>query len=311
MQPLVSIIICNYNYGAFIRNAVESALNQTYSTIEVIVVDDGSTDDSRKIIDAYAEKIVPLFKENGGQASAFNEGFAASRGAIICLLDSDDTFDAHKVAEVVKAFGDHQEAAWCFHSLREVELKTNQVLKISSPGNPSRVVDLREAINKKGERPVFAPATSACSFKRSLLDQIFPLPKANSIEISDNYIKFASVALSQGLYLNEALSTQGIHSHNLYTQQSNGKIMNVKVDMTTAYWLRKNFPNLKHFSNRLFRTSLANYWRCQKLNSGCKQLVDNYFSELQIQEKIQVAIVALLHVSNIPARLRYLKSFRQ
>jgi len=66
MQPLVSIIICNYNYGAFIRNAVESALNKTYSTIEVIVVDDGSTDDSRKIIDAYAEKIVPLFKENGG-----------------------------------------------------------------------------------------------------------------------------------------------------------------------------------------------------------------------------------------------------
>ena len=308
MQPLVSIIICNYNYGAFIRNAIESALNQTYSTIEVIVVDDGSTDNSHEIINDYVGKIVPSFKENGGQASAFNEGFAASHGDIICLLDSDDTFDSHKVTEVVKAFENHQEAAWCFHSLREVEIKTNQVLKTSSPGHPSRVVDFRESINKKGERPVFAPATSACSFKRSLLDPIFPLPKADSIEISDNYIKFACVALSQGFYLNESLSTQGIHSHNLYTQQSGRKVINVKVDMTTAYWLRKNFPNLKHFSNRLFRTGLANYWLCHQTDEKILIIIKNYFEISTLLEKAQILLVASLHYTNLTSKIQQFKA---
>lgn len=308
MQPLVSIIICNYNYGAFIRNAIESALNQTYSNIEVIVVDDGSTDNSREIINDYVDKIVSLFKENGGQASAFNEGFAASRGDIICLLDSDDTFDVHKVTEVVKVFENHQEAAWCFHSLREVELKTNQVLKISSPGHPSRIVDLQEAINKKGERPVFAPATSACSFKRSLLEQIFPLPKAASIEINDNYIKFASVALSQGFYLNEALSTQGIHAHNLYTQQSDRKMINVRVDMTTAYWLRKKFPNLKHFSNRLFRTGRANYWLCHQTDERILTIIKDYFEISTALEKAQILLVASLHYTHLASKIQQFKA---
>ncbi len=75
-KPLVSILINNYNYGRFLSKAIDSALNQEYQNIEVIVVDDGSTDDSRKIIESYGERIKPVLKENGGQASAFNAGFS-------------------------------------------------------------------------------------------------------------------------------------------------------------------------------------------------------------------------------------------
>ncbi|MGH2414794.1 MAG: glycosyltransferase family 2 protein, partial [Microcystaceae cyanobacterium] len=102
-QPLVSVLITNYNCGHYLQEAIDSALNQTYSPIETIVVDDGSTDDSRELLASYKDRIIPVFKENGGQASAINAGFPISQGEIICSLDGDDVWLPTKVEEVVKA----------------------------------------------------------------------------------------------------------------------------------------------------------------------------------------------------------------
>ena len=103
--PLVSILINNYNYARFLGEAIDSALSQSYSPVEIILVDDGSTDQSREIISTYSSRVIPIFKENGGQASAFNAGIAASRGDILCFLDSDDYFHPGKVARIVEIFG--------------------------------------------------------------------------------------------------------------------------------------------------------------------------------------------------------------
>jgi len=86
LEPLVSIIIDSYNYGRFIEDAIESALNQTYQNAEVIVVDDGSTDNSPGIISKYLEsgRIKAIFKENGGQASAMNEVFKSAVAIWLC-----------------------------------------------------------------------------------------------------------------------------------------------------------------------------------------------------------------------------------
>ena len=73
-KPLVSVIVDNYNYERFLSQAIESVLNQTYQNFEIIVVDDGSTDNSVQIIDSYEKKdsrIRPVLKQNGGQMSAF------------------------------------------------------------------------------------------------------------------------------------------------------------------------------------------------------------------------------------------------
>src|SRR3989442_14005385 len=84
-----SIIINNCNYGQFLKAAIDSALSQTYLHKEVIVVDDGSTDNSREIIaGSYGSRIVPVLKENGGQAPASNPGLAVSRGERGFLLGS-------------------------------------------------------------------------------------------------------------------------------------------------------------------------------------------------------------------------------
>jgi glycosyltransferase involved in cell wall biosynthesis len=87
-SPLVSIIISNYNYGRFLKPCIESVLDQAYPHIEVIVVDDGSTDNSREIIASYGNRLVPVLKENGGQASALNVGFSISHGKIVIFLEA-------------------------------------------------------------------------------------------------------------------------------------------------------------------------------------------------------------------------------
>src|ERR1700760_3461305 len=94
-QPLVSILVSNYNYAQYIGETIESALHQTYPNFELIICDDGSTDDSVRVIEQYQRKgprVQLIVKENGGQASGFNAAYAASRGELIALLDSDDTY---------------------------------------------------------------------------------------------------------------------------------------------------------------------------------------------------------------------------
>src|SRR5690242_8378341 len=104
MAALVSIIVNNYNYGRFVGEAIESALGQTYRNTEVIVVDDGSTDNSREVIAGYGSRIIPVLKENGGQGSAFNAGFAASRGEYVLFLDSDDLLEVNAIETVMRAW---------------------------------------------------------------------------------------------------------------------------------------------------------------------------------------------------------------
>ena len=88
----VSVIIPNYNYKRFLGEAVDSALGQTYNDIEVVVVDDGSKDGSREIIEGYARRIEAIFQQNQGVAAARNNGVAASNGEYIAFLDADDVW---------------------------------------------------------------------------------------------------------------------------------------------------------------------------------------------------------------------------
>ena len=74
LRPLVSIVIDNFNYARFVGAAIDSALAQSYAPVEVVVVDDGSTDHSREVISSYADRVSAIFKPNGGHASAFNAG---------------------------------------------------------------------------------------------------------------------------------------------------------------------------------------------------------------------------------------------
>lgn len=104
--PSVTILIDTYNYARFVGRAIESALGQDYTgpRPEILVVDDGSTDDTAAVVRRYGGSVRYIAKENGGQASALNLGLREAEGDIVCLLDGDDYFYPGKVQLVADAF---------------------------------------------------------------------------------------------------------------------------------------------------------------------------------------------------------------
>jgi glycosyltransferase involved in cell wall biosynthesis len=102
-KPLVSVVIPVYNGANFIRSAIESALNQTYQNIEIIVVNDGSQDETDKIVKSYGRKVRYFKKTNGGVASALNLAIAKAKGEYISWLSHDDYYHNLKVKAQIEA----------------------------------------------------------------------------------------------------------------------------------------------------------------------------------------------------------------
>ncbi len=102
--PRVSVIIPTYNSAQYLAVAIESVLNQTYTNYEIIVIDDGSTDNTVEILEKYQDKIHYIYQENQGVSAARNQGISLSKGELIAFLDADDIFMAHKLEKQVEVF---------------------------------------------------------------------------------------------------------------------------------------------------------------------------------------------------------------
>jgi glycosyltransferase involved in cell wall biosynthesis len=96
----VSVLIPNYNHTRFVREAIDSALAQTLPPLEIIVVDDGSTDDCREVVAGYGDRVRYVYQENQGLAGARNTGLGAARGALVGLLDADDQWEPEFLARL-------------------------------------------------------------------------------------------------------------------------------------------------------------------------------------------------------------------
>lgn len=210
-QPFVSVIINNYNYAPFVATAIESALAQTYPHREIIVVDDGSTDESRSIIQRYADRVQVIFKENGGQASAFHAGFAASRGEVICFLDSDDYW-APQVLERVAARWDD--------SLAMVEWRMECVDPDGKPLGRSFPImrpqegDLRPRLLRRIYYP-WTP-TSGNAFARRAVEAAFPLDETLWRISADLPLLLTAPFYGKFVFIDETLAFYRVHGANLY-----------------------------------------------------------------------------------------------
>lgn len=103
-SPTVSVIIPNYNYGRFLRESVESVLAQTYSCGEIIVVDDGSQDESLSVLEGFGDRVKVVRQQNRGVGCARNEGARIATGDLLAFLDADDIWYPTKIERQVRMF---------------------------------------------------------------------------------------------------------------------------------------------------------------------------------------------------------------
>jgi glycosyltransferase involved in cell wall biosynthesis len=210
-QPLVSIVVTNYNYGRYLRGAIDGALAQTYTHIEVIVVDDGSIDDSRQVIESYGGRIVPVIKANGGHGSAVNAGFAASHGEIVMFLDADDELLPEAVAQVVEAW--HPGVAKAQFQLEMVD-EHGKPLGMCVPRFDNFIPngDIRDRIVRYGEYPT--SPSSGNAYSRAALSGLMPMDEQIWTAAAEKSLVFLTPFFGDVVSLPKQLGRYRIHSTN-------------------------------------------------------------------------------------------------
>ncbi len=216
-RPLVSVLSSNRNYGAYLAESVESVLGQWYSNFEYIICDDGSTDNSRSILERYESadrRIRVILQENAGQAAALNAAFNASRGEILCLLDSDDLWAPEKVRNVVAAFTASPSSGFAIHKLARVDGSRSQSLG-EIPlvyALPSGWLGAQAPVDAPWV-PRGIPPCSALSLRRVVAERIFPLP-VGLRAFADTPIQVLAPLLTPILALDQPLGVYRIHGQN-------------------------------------------------------------------------------------------------
>jgi glycosyltransferase involved in cell wall biosynthesis len=174
IQPYLTVLITTHNYGHFVGEAIDSVLSQDFppDELEILVVDDGSTDNTADRIKPYGSRVRYLYKPNGGQASALNMGVANARGEIVVLMDADDLFLPGKLEKVSEAFRRDPTLGMVYHPLLEWNVRTAQR---RNRGLPLVSGDMR----KQAERffSYIPHPTSCIALRRSCLGPLLPIPE--------------------------------------------------------------------------------------------------------------------------------------
>jgi glycosyltransferase involved in cell wall biosynthesis len=270
MTLRVSIVINNFNYDRYIASCIESALNQTYRNIEVIVSDDGSTDDSQAVIESFGTSIIATFKSNGGQASALNAGYKKSTGTLVIFLDADDLLKPHCVAEIVRHWRPN---FMKLHFNLEVIDASGKAVGCLYMKPPLPRGDLREHLLTRGT--VASMGMSGNVFARTFLEQVMPMPEVGWERGADTYLFNLATLTGQVGAIDEALGSYRVHGNNVSAKVRKGNV---------------NMPALRKFLQREILTdqSLNDYGRKIGVNYRLGTLTRSlpHIQQLFLHEKL-------------------------
>lgn len=212
----VSVLIDTFNHERYIERAIASVLEQDMpmDNVEILVVDDGSTDRTPDIVRRFEPRVRLLQKPNGGQASAFNLGFAHVGGDIVAMLDGDDWWEKQKLRLVLDAFRDSPEIGAVGNGLYEVDADGKRLrdLVLDFP-DKFYLGSLREGIQFRSLMTYLG--TSRLAVRRAVLEKMLPVPEDLIIE-ADEYLATLAVAISGALIVNQPLTNYRYHPGNLY-----------------------------------------------------------------------------------------------
>jgi glycosyltransferase involved in cell wall biosynthesis len=213
-SPVITVLITTYNYGRFIEQTIDSVLSQDFplDQVQIVVVDDGSTDDTAERLKKYGSRIEYYRKPNGGQASALNFGISKARGEILALLDADDLFLPGKLARIAEAFERNPALGMVYHRLQEWHMESGERREWSDffPVSGDAREDSESFVH-------YVPQPTSCiAFRRSALKDLLPIPEEIRM-LADCYVVALIPFRAPILAIAESLTVYRIHGRNSYS----------------------------------------------------------------------------------------------
>ena len=213
----VDVVVTNHNYGRFLEEALASACGQTHSGVKVIVVDDGSTDDSADVLARYSDRVEVVFKDRGGQASALNAGFERCGGDVLLLLDADDRLHPRAAELVAAAFAGDRDLAKVQFRMDVVDAagratgETRPSDRFQPPTGDLRRAELAFPFDLP-----WLPG-GGTGFRRRLLSPILPIPEQEFPRWgADWYLVHLAALIGPAAALDESLADYRVHGANGY-----------------------------------------------------------------------------------------------
>jgi len=211
-------LVDTYNYGRFIEEAIDSVLAQDFppEQMEILVVDDGSADDTADRVRKYGDRIQYFYKPNGGQASAFNFGIRRARGEIVAFLDGDDYWLPGKLQRIVAEFEKHPEAGMAYHNFFCQRGPSPDQLPASGlAGVSGFLADTPKSLLGYDLHP-----TLTLAFRQSVLQRLLPVPESLIVQ-ADAHLSACVIFVAPIVYIDQPLAVYRTHADNLWNWAGN------------------------------------------------------------------------------------------
>src|ERR1700736_2043168 len=213
LKPTVTVLIDTFNHERFIDEAIVSVLEQDFprAEMEILVVDDGSTDRTPETVRKFDPHVRLLRKSNGGQASAFNAGIPEARGEIVAFLDGDDWWAPGKLTAVAEAFATDPGIGLVGHGVTEVYPDGRQRTEVPREICRFRIASIEEAKMFRMSRGFLG--TSRMAYRREILRRIGGVPEVLKFE-ADEYLFTLAGLFSDVMILRESFTFYRLHDNN-------------------------------------------------------------------------------------------------
>lgn len=256
-EPLVSAIIPTYNRAELVSQAVHSVLNQTYKRIEIIVVDDGSTDNTSEVLKKYEGRIKYIYQERGERSKARNKGFRCSGGNYIAFLDSDDLWLPTKIEKQVQVLDNKRDVDVVYTGVQFIDRKGNPYSGEIYWDAPKRQVLYEDLMTNN----IVTGTTSSVMMRRTCLEKVGLFDEMmNTCEDLDLYRRLAQYYNFHKIEL--PLVKFRIHGGNT---QNNASETAKGWEITIKKLSQDTPPNYEYYKNEaiikiLFRIATL-YWQ--------------------------------------------------
>ena len=238
---LVTVLVDTYNHEQFIDQAIRSVLDQEFemSRVEIIVVDDGSTDRTPEKLATYGDRIRVISKKNGGQASAFNVGVAEARGSIIAMLDGDDWWHPQKLASVINCLENNPKVGMIGHGIVFTDGAGTEE-KLVPSAQVSFSLDSADGATRLGSHRCFM-GTSRLTGRAEVFRRLLPVPEDLIVEADEDFFTLGP-AISTAVILPDALCYYRLHGGNLYQYSSGYDPRRLRLKSRVHTCLAKTIP---------------------------------------------------------------------